>query len=161
MGLTGALLGLQLMGMNLGVMSILGLFTLSGVIVNDSIILVTAFKEYSHNGMGINTALEKAVHSRLRAVILTSLTTSLGLAPMLFETSPMGEVMAPLAVVICCGILYGSLLILIVIPALLSMLETLALNRRRTLSKSRVNTCSATVAVQPPANNRSVVIVEG
>ncbi len=161
LGLTGALLGLQLLGMNLGVMSILGLFTLSGVIVNDSIILVTAFKEYRHNGMGINTALEKAVHSRLRAVILTSLTTSLGLAPMLFETSPMGEVMAPLAVVICCGILYGSLLILIVIPALLSMLETLALNRRRTLSKSRVNTCSATVAVQPPANNRSVVIVEG
>lgn len=123
LALTGALFGLQVLGMNLGVMSIMGLFTLAGVIVNDSIILVMAFKENRAQGMDIQTAIESAATGRLRAVILTSLTTSLGLMPMLLESSPMGEAMAPLATVICFGILYGTLLILMVIPALLWSIE--------------------------------------
>ncbi|MEH6911943.1 MAG: efflux RND transporter permease subunit [Oceanicoccus sp.] len=123
LALTGALIGLQLLDMNLGVMSIMGLFTLTGVIINDSIILVTTFKENRAQGMAIDNAIELAAKSRLRAVILTSLTTTLGLIPMLLETSPIGAQMAPLAAVICFGMLYGTLLILLVIPALLSSIE--------------------------------------
>ncbi len=126
MGLTGALWGLNFLDLNLGALAIMGLFTLSGVIVNDSIILVSAFKEYREQGFSVNEALQQAATTRLRPVILTSLTTTLGLAPMMFETSPMGEVMAPLAVVICFGMLYGTLLILFVIPAIISALETIA-----------------------------------
>lgn len=122
---TGALFGLQLSGLNLGVMSIMGLFTLAGVIINDSIILVTTFRHFRLDGMTSIQAIEAAARSRLRAVILTSLTTTLGLAPMLLESSPMGEIMAPLAVIIVFGMLYGTLLILFVIPVTLSIIETL------------------------------------
>ncbi|TQV85974.1 efflux RND transporter permease subunit [Aliikangiella coralliicola] len=127
LALTGALFGLQLFQVNLGVLSTLGLFTLSGVIVNDSIILVNDYKIYRDRGIEVNTAIEQAVNGRLRPVILTSLTTSVGLLPMLFESSLMGAFMAPLAIVICFGLIYGTLLILLVIPALLSMLETVSL----------------------------------
>ncbi|MBL4827085.1 MAG: efflux RND transporter permease subunit [Spongiibacteraceae bacterium] len=123
LGLSGALFGLLLMGMNLGIMAILGVFTLTGVIVNNSIILVNTFKAEQRKGLSPILAAEKAAASRLRAVILTSLTTSLGLMPMLLESSPMGEAMAPLAAVISAGIIYGTTLILLVIPATLCALE--------------------------------------
>jgi multidrug efflux pump subunit AcrB len=136
LALTGALFGLQLMGMNLGVMSILGLFTLAGVIVNDSIILVSNFKTQRENGLAPALAAEKATLSRLRAVILTSVTTALGLMPMLLESSPMGEAMAPLAAVISFGIIYGTTLILLVIPATLCALE---IHREKRKDKSQLN----------------------
>jgi multidrug efflux pump subunit AcrB len=125
LGLTGALFGLFFLGLNLGALALMGLFTLTGVIVNDSIILISAFKECREQGMTVEDALDKASAGRLRPVILTSLTTTFGLAPMMLESSPMGEMMAPLAVVICFGLLYGTTLILFVIPAMLSVIETL------------------------------------
>jgi multidrug efflux pump subunit AcrB len=129
LGLTGAIAGLQLLDLNLGAMAIMGLFTLTGVIVNDSIILITSYKEHRERGQGAEEALVNACRSRLRPVILTSVTTTLGLAPMMLEASPMGSAMAPLAVVICFGLLYGTTLILVTIPAVLSLLETLEQRR--------------------------------
>jgi len=123
LALTGALIGLQLMNLNLGAMAIMGLFTLTGVIVNDSIILISAYKRYRDQLLQARVALVAACRDRLRPVILTSVTTTLGLAPMMLESSPMGAAMAPLAVVICFGLLYGTTLILITIPALLSLLD--------------------------------------
>ena len=130
LALTGALGGLYLLNMNLGVMSILGLFTLAGVIVNDSIILLTTYNTLRCNGVASCDAIKTAVSMRFRPVILTSLTTSVGLVPMLFENSLMGQVMQPLATVICFGMLYGTLLILLIIPVLLSLLESLVSQRR-------------------------------
>lgn len=124
-GLTGALLGLWGMGFNITPLAFLGIFTLTGVIVNDSIILVTAYRDQRKAGKSADEAIEDAVRQRLRPVLLTSLTTGLGLAPMMLETSLMGAAFIPLAVVICFGMLYGTLLILLVIPAILSALETL------------------------------------
>ena len=129
LGLTGALAGLFLLDMNLGALAILGVFTLTGVIVNDSIILVTSYREARERGLDAHTALEAACGQRLRPVILTSLTTTFGLGPLMLESSPMGAVMVPLAVVICFGLLYGTTLILFVIPTLLSVLEQLAPHR--------------------------------
>jgi multidrug efflux pump subunit AcrB len=128
LALTGALIGLQLMNLNLGAMAIMGLFTLTGVIVNDSIILISAYKRYREQSLEARVALVAACRDRLRPVILTSVTTTLGLAPMMLESSPMGAAMAPLAVVICFGLLYGTTLILITIPALLSLLDRQADN---------------------------------
>ena len=124
-GLTGALLGLWVMGFNITPLAFLGIFTLTGVIVNDSIILVTAYRDRRHAGKSAEAAIEDAVRQRLRPVLLTSLTTGLGLMPMMLETSLMGAAFIPLAVVICFGMLYGTLLILLVIPAILSALETI------------------------------------
>ncbi len=126
LGLTGALGGLFLLDMNLGALAIMGVFTLTGVIVNDSIILITAYREARERGMDADAALVAACGQRLRPVILTSLTTTFGLGPLMLESSPMGEVMVPLAVVICFGLLYGTTLILFVIPTILSVLEQLS-----------------------------------
>jgi multidrug efflux pump subunit AcrB len=123
LGLTGALAGLQIMGLNLGALAIMGLFTLTGVIINDSIILVTTWRQLRQSGLAPEAALLQACRARFRPVLLTSITTTLGLAPMMLESSPMGEAMAPLAVVICFGLLYGTGLILIAIPVLLSLLD--------------------------------------
>lgn len=131
LGLTGALAGLYLLGLNLGALAIMGVFTLTGVIVNDSIILISAYREFRQAGMEAQAALVKACGQRLRPVILTSLTTTFGLAPLMLETSPMGEVMVPLAAVICFGLLYGTTLILFVIPVMLSVLEQLATKRSK------------------------------
>lgn len=125
LGLTGALVGLQIMGLNLGAMAIMGLFTLTGVIINDSIILITSYRELRDDSMRRRDALLQACVSRLRPVLLTTITTTLGLAPMMLESSPMGEAMAPIAVVICFGLMYGTGLILITIPALLSLIDGL------------------------------------
>jgi multidrug efflux pump subunit AcrB len=130
LGLTGALGGLYLLGLNLGALAIMGVFTLTGVIVNDSIILITSYREARERGLDAHAALEEACRQRLRPVILTSLTTTFGLGPLMLESSPMGEVMVPLAVVICFGLLYGTTLILFVIPTILSVLEQLAPMRR-------------------------------
>ena len=103
-------------------MSLLGLFTLTGIIVNDSIILVSTYKRLLAEGVPSEQAIEDAVCRRLRAVTLTSVTTMAGLIPLMLEQSPIGAVFKPLAVVICFGLLYGTLLVLIVIPVLLSLL---------------------------------------
>ncbi len=148
LGLTGALAGLQLLDLNLGAMAIMGLFTLTGVIVNDSIILISSYKELRGAGQGADEALLNACRTRLRPVILTSLTTTLGLAPMMLEDSPIGSAMAPLAVVICFGLLYGTTLILLTIPALLSILETLSERFAR-----RTGPQTATAPVIPPSGD--------
>ena len=122
LGLTGALLGHVLLGLDaINPMSLLGLFTLTGIIVNDSIILVSTYKRLLAEGVQSEQAIEDAVCRRLRAVVLTSATTMAGLIPLMLEQSPMGAVFKPLAAVICFGLLYGTLLVLIVIPVLLSL----------------------------------------
>jgi multidrug efflux pump subunit AcrB len=137
-GLTGALLGLWGMGFNITPLAFLGIFTLTGVIVNDSIILVTAYRDHRRAGMDADEAIVEAVRQRLRPVLLTSLTTGLGLVPMMLETSLMGAAFIPLAVVICFGMLYGTVLILLVIPAILSALEACerALQRLQTRAEA-------------------------
>jgi multidrug efflux pump subunit AcrB len=135
-GLTGAFFGLFIMGYNITPMAFLGIFTLTGVIVNDSIILVTSYKEHRDSGLGADDALEQAVRSRLRPVVLTSLTTGLGLVPMMMETSLMGQAFIPLAAVICFGMLYGTVLILLVIPSILSALDTIKLKLQATHARA-------------------------
>ena len=121
LGLTGALLGHVLLGLHINPMSLLGLFTLTGIIVNDSIILVSTYKRLAADGVAPQQAIEDAVCLRLRAVVLTSVTTMAGLIPLMLEQAPIGAMFKPLAAAICFGLLYGTLLVLVVIPVLLSL----------------------------------------
>ena len=121
LGLTGALLGHLLLGLHINPMSLLGLFTLTGIIVNDSIILVSTYKRLTQAGTPPAQAIEDAVCRRLRPVLLTSLTTMAGLFPLMLEQAPIGAMFKPLAAAICFGLLYGTLLVLVVIPVLLSL----------------------------------------
>jgi len=123
LGLTGAVLGHWIMGMDMTLLSMFGLFGLSGIVVNDSIILVMFYKQIRAKGVAIQQALVDAACQRLRAVLLTSLTTIAGLTPLLFETSRQAQFLIPMAVSIAFGLAFATLLILLVVPSLLSIYE--------------------------------------
>lgn len=123
-GLTGALFGHWSMGIDVTILSLFGLFGLSGIVVNDSIILVSFYKRLRGQGMETGEALVEASCQRLRAVLLTSLTTIAGLTPLLFETSFQAQFLIPMATSIAFGLAFATLLVLLVIPSLLSIHES-------------------------------------
>ncbi len=122
-GLTGAILGHWITGWDIGAMSLLAFFSLTGVVVNDSIVLVSFFRRRLEDGEPLLTALEEAVRARFRAVLLTSLTTIAGLTPLMFETSSLAFYLAPIAVTLCFGLALATTLVLLVVPALIVLLE--------------------------------------
>jgi multidrug efflux pump subunit AcrB len=128
-GLTGALFGHWLLGMDLTILSLFGFFGLSGIVVNDSIILVTFYRRLRAEGRAVHDALVEAACQRLRAVLLTSLTTIAGLTPLLFETSTQAQFLIPMAVSIAFGLAFATLLILFVVPTMLSLYEQVAERR--------------------------------
>jgi len=124
LGLTGAIFGHLIMGINLTLLSLFGLFGLSGIVVNDSIILLSTYKRVRKEIANANAAIVEATSMRFRAVLLTSMTTIAGLTPLMFETSLQAQFLVPMAVSIVFGLAYATLLILIVIPTMLSVSES-------------------------------------
>lgn len=118
-GLTGAVLGHWIMDLPLSTISIFGLIGLSGIVINDSIILVTVFRRLHREGLTLKDATIEATLSRLRPVILTSVTTMAGLSFLLFETSLDAILLKPIAVGMVFGLGFGTLLILLMVPILL------------------------------------------
>ena len=125
-GVAGAIFGHWVIGIDLTILSQFGMFGLSGIVINDSIILITFYKELRQKGLPVKKALIEAACMRLRAVVLTSLTTIAGLLPLLFETSLQAQFLIPMAVSISFGLAFATVLVLIVIPIILSYIETLA-----------------------------------
>jgi multidrug efflux pump subunit AcrB len=123
LGLIGAIFGHWVMDMNMTLLSIFGFFALSGIVVNDSIILVTFYKHIRAKGLPVREALVEASCQRLRAVLLTSLTTIAGLTPLLFETSRQAQFLIPMVTSIAFGLAFSTLLILVMVPSLLSIYE--------------------------------------
>ncbi len=123
-GLVGALTGHWLLGIDLTILSLFGLFGLSGIVVNDAIILVVFFKQLISSGMTTREAIIEASCQRLRAVILTSLTTIAGLLPLMFETSLQAQFLIPMATSITFGLAFSTLLVLLVIPSQLQIFES-------------------------------------
>jgi len=123
LGLTGAILGHFIMRIDLTILSMFGIFGLSGIVVNDSIILLNEYKQMKHMGLSSHDAIIEASVKRLRAVLLTSLTTIAGLTPLLFETSLQAQFLIPMATSIAFGLGYATLLILVVVPALMSVYD--------------------------------------
>ncbi len=146
-GFTGAVFGHWVTGWEVGAMTMLAFFALTGIVVNDSIVLISFFKRHLEAGESIRASLEHAVRSRFRAVLLTSLTTIAGLTPMMFESSSLAFYMAPIAVTLCFGLAFATLLVLIVIPALLTLLEAshghLADQLRQFLNTARAELAAA------------------
>lgn len=122
-GLVGALFGHWVMGVDLTILSLFGFFGLSGVVVNDSIVLVTFYRDLRREGVPIKVALTEASRQRLRAVLLTSLTTIFGLLPILFETSLQAQFLIPMAISISFGLMFSTVLVLLAIPALMGIYE--------------------------------------
>ena len=125
-GLIGAIWGHVAMGMDLTILSLFGIFGLSGIVVNDSIILVVFYKDLRQRGMAARAAVVEAACQRLRAVILTSLTTIAGLTPLLFETSLQARFLIPMATSLAFGLAFATLLVLFLVPSLLLVYENAA-----------------------------------
>ncbi|BBN81703.1 acriflavin resistance protein [Pseudoalteromonas sp. A25] len=121
-GVVGAILGHWLNGLTLSILSLNGILALSGVVVNDSLLLVSRYNQLMSTGQfSVKEAAIIAGSSRLRAVVLTSITTFAGLLPLLSETSLQAQFLIPAAAALGYGILFASLITLLLTPALLLM----------------------------------------
>ena len=123
-GASGAFVGHFLLGYDLSFISIFGIVALSGVVINDSLVLVDRYN-YHRRTMDASPieAVVAASRRRFRAIFLTTATTGLGLAPMLFETSTQAQFLVPMAVSLATGIVFASFIILFLVPALLMIRE--------------------------------------
>ena len=125
LSLIGVIWGHLVMGLNLSMVSMMGFISLSGVVINDSILLVQVIKRELQDGLDILEAARKASRLRFRAVLLTSLTTIAGLFPLLLEKSLQAQVLVPLVTSIIFGLLASTILVLIVVPVLFAIIGEL------------------------------------
>ena len=125
-GLVGAIWGHVFMQHDVTLLSLFGFFGLSGIVVNDSIILLVFYKKLRQQGMPYRMAVVEATCQRLRALILTSLTTIGGLLPLLFETSLQAQFLIPMAISLAFGLGFATVLVLFLLPCLLVVYERTA-----------------------------------
>jgi len=119
-GIVGAILGHWWNDLTISILSLNGILALSGVVVNDSLLLVSRFNELTkEDDWSIHDAIVESCTGRLRAVLLTSITTYAGLVPLLSETSMQAQFLIPAAASLGYGILFATVITLILIPALL------------------------------------------
>ncbi|NVJ61643.1 MAG: efflux RND transporter permease subunit [Gammaproteobacteria bacterium] len=122
-GLVGAVIGHWIMGMDLTLLSFMGMLALSGVVVNDSLVLVDYINQKRREGVSIAKAVYQAGGRRFRPVLLTSLTTFAGLMPLLFEKSTQAQFLIPMAVSLGFGILFATVITLFIVPINYLILE--------------------------------------
>jgi multidrug efflux pump subunit AcrB len=123
-GMVGAILGHWLLGIPISMLSLFGIIALAGVVVNDSLILVDFVNRNRRQGQSRMEAAIQATRSRFRAIILTSMTTFLGLAPIIFfETSMQAQLVVPMATSLAFGILFATAITLALIPILYLILD--------------------------------------
>ncbi|MBT8492412.1 MAG: efflux RND transporter permease subunit, partial [Deltaproteobacteria bacterium] len=124
-GFVGALWGHVLLGFDLSMMSWMGVVALAGVVVNDSLILVVAVNQFREGGMTTAEAVVAAGARRFRPILLTSLTTFFGLAPMILETSVQARFLIPMAVSLGFGVMFATFITLLLVPAIYVILDDL------------------------------------
>jgi multidrug efflux pump subunit AcrB len=131
LALIGVIWGHLLLGLNLSMPSVIGFASLSGVVVNDSILLVEFLKLRVREGLSVVEAAKQASRERFRAVLLTSITTMAGLIPLLLERSLQAQILVPLAASIIFGLFATTLLVLLLVPSLFSILNDLGISSVR------------------------------
>ncbi len=122
-GAVGAILGHLLMGYDISFLSLFGIVALSGVVINDSIVLIDRYNAIRRSNDGSVQAVLEATRARFRPILLTTLTTFIGLAPMLTETSVQAQFLIPMATSLGFGILVGSTVVLFLVPACLIIVD--------------------------------------
>ncbi len=126
----GALIGHLILGYGLSLISLFGMVALAGVMVNDSLVLVvTTNRIHDEQGIPLSEAVIQGAMNRFRPIVLTSLTTFFGLAPMMFETAMQARFLIPMAISLGFGILFGTAVILVIVPCVYLMVAPLL--RRR------------------------------
>jgi len=119
----GVVWGHWLTGYDMTFLSLIGFVALSGIVVNDSLIFVQFYNRLREDGMGLMDALVEAGRARLRAIFLTTVTTVLGLTPLMMEQSFQARFLIPMAISVAFGLMSATLLILFVLPCILVIVE--------------------------------------
>jgi multidrug efflux pump subunit AcrB len=127
-GLVGAGWGHYIMGAPISFFSLLGIIALIGIIVNDGLVFIATYNDYLREGDDQMEALYKAGISRFRPIVLTSVTTFAGLAPLLFEKSLQAQFLIPMAISVSFGLLAATVVLLILLPSMLIMLNRYRIN---------------------------------
>lgn len=130
-GVVGAILGHWISGLSISIFSLNGILALTGVVINDSLLLISKYNENTQSGISPIAAIAEAANSRFRAVVLTSLTTFAGLVPLLFETSHQAQFLKPAAASLAYGILFATVITLVLIPILVSITQDMACWKKR------------------------------
>jgi len=143
-GLIGAILGHVIMGINLTILSMYGMVALTGVVVNDSLIMIDMVNRRRAAGVSIDQAIRESGMRRFRPIMLTTATTFLGLSPMILETSMQAKFLVPMAVSLGFGIVFATAITLILIPTLYRILEDLK-------ARMGVGADKGSLATQPEA----------
>jgi multidrug efflux pump subunit AcrB len=122
-GFIGASLGHLFMGLSLSLLSFFGMLALAGVVINDSLVMMTQYNQAREEGCSASAALQSAGIGRFQAIFLTTATTVIGLLPLLLETSEQAQYLIPAAVSLAFGELFSTLLMLLLVPVLIAIVE--------------------------------------
>lgn len=122
-GIIGALLGHYLVGISVSILSLFGLLALSGIVVNDSLVLLARVDDLRKEGLSYREAIVEAGPQRFRAILLTTLTTFIGLVPILLEPSVQAQFLKPMAVSVSFGVAFATVITLILLPVILVIVE--------------------------------------
>lgn len=122
-GVIGSVLGHMIFGLDLSTMSLFGIIAAAGVVVNDSLVMVDFVNKARAKGMSLRDAVIESGGRRFRAIALTSLTTFIGLVPIMFESSMQAQIVIPMAISLAFGVGFATVITLILIPCLYVVLE--------------------------------------
>ncbi|MFU8883315.1 MAG: efflux RND transporter permease subunit, partial [Rhodobacterales bacterium] len=145
-GLVGTIWGHALWDVPMSMFTVVGLLGMTGIIINDSIVLVTTIDGRAKD-RGLIPAIIDGAADRLRAVMLTTLTTVLGLAPLLYETSSQAQFLKPTVITLVYGLGFGMVLVLLVVPALMAMQQDIGRQREALRRSLRMRRTSAAMRI--------------
>ncbi len=138
LGVIGAVIGHFIVGIPVSILSFLGIVALAGIIINDSVVLVDRYNKMIARGVDVGDALYEAAKSRFRPIVLTTITTAGGLAPIILMRSEQGQFLVPMAVSVAFGLIFGTLLTLMLLPSALYVVSDLRVLFRRKKSRNEL-----------------------
>ncbi len=153
-GIIGAVIGHLVFGYTLSMMSMFGMVALTGVVVNDAIVLIERINENLAEGMPFFEAIRQAGSRRFRAILLTSLSTVGGLAPLIMETDMQARFLIPMALSLAAGVTFATALTLVLIPSLLAIVNDM----RRAVVRMRTGRWPSREEVEPARSRRQNVL---
>ena len=131
LGVIGAVLGHYIMGIPVSILSFLGIVALAGIIINDSVVLLDRYNKYIKSGKSVSDAIYDAGITRFRPIVLTTMTTAVGLAPLILQKSQQGQWLVPMALAVAAGLIFGTLITLLMLPSALYVVSDLRVLKNR------------------------------
>ena len=147
LGFVGAIWGHGIHGQPISMMSLWGFIALSGTVINDAIIFISKYNQNLVNGLDVLSAAINAGKSRFRPILLTTVTTTAGLMPLILANSPDAQFLIPMAIALAYGILFGTTFILLILPLLIVLMNRLNVRIKSLFSKETIVPESVEVAV--------------